>query len=552
MALGSLHRARMGAHGLPHTEQTSTSGRVRSSITPIGSGIGATATSRMPDCLGSTVDGRWSRRNASRRHVILSAAATDTPKRRGRPRKSDQEQTEEPVEAVPSHMVFPTPGEFQQTLFRSLTLVGLGLHTGEPVTVRVRPALLGEGRYFVRVPFGSLSLELSPRLLDEATESAKLELFQAFMQAVEIGGFKGNFARFVDGLDPETPGREGVLAALMEEIARSQWVGEDPEPPLPRSPKETALPAAIEAVPASDAPSDRGGVAAAASRGLLWPFQQALGAPGDALSVYGAQGLLSALEACGVDNARIEVDGGPELPLLDGSAYSWAAEIQDAGLTYAFRGDGEDEPERRLVLRPPGPIIVREGDAWISVVPADDIQVTVGLDHTAESEIIGKQWFSWSLFQGEHYRGAIADAREYCADPLALEAAREAGGLRGAAEASMIIANKDRWLDGVLLRHLKDEPVRHALCDLIGDLALNAMPGTGGLPVGHVVAYKPTHALAAKFVRALRLSASEADWVPVVDVLNEESAALLPDEEDEGGEGEEEEGAEEEEEDAGR
>lgn len=37
--------------------------------------------------------------------------------------------------------------------------------------------------------------------------------------------------------------------------------------------------------------------------------------------------LLSALEACGVDNARIEIEGGPEVPIIDGSALSWAIDL---------------------------------------------------------------------------------------------------------------------------------------------------------------------------------------------------------------------------------
>ena len=37
-------------------------------------------------------------------------------------------------------------------------------------------------------------------------------------------------------------------------------------------------------------------------------------------SVHSVEAVLSALECCGVDNARIEIEGGGELPTLDGSA----------------------------------------------------------------------------------------------------------------------------------------------------------------------------------------------------------------------------------------
>jgi UDP-3-O-acyl-N-acetylglucosamine deacetylase len=40
------------------------------------------------------------------------------------------------------------------------------------------------------------------------------------------------------------------------------------------------------------------------------------------------------------------------------------------------------------------------------------------------------------------------------------------------------------------VRHVYDEPVRHAMVELLGDLALNAKEGHSGIPIGHIVAYK--------------------------------------------------------------
>jgi UDP-3-O-acyl-N-acetylglucosamine deacetylase len=38
--------------------------------------------------------------------------------------------------------------------------------------------------------------------------------------------------------------------------------------------------------------------------------------------------------------------------------------------------------------------------------------------------------------------------------------------------------------------HFSDEPCRHKILDLIGDLSLFAQFGNQGLPVAHIVAYK--------------------------------------------------------------
>lgn len=43
--------------------------------------------------------------------------------------------------------------------------------------------------------------------------------------------------------------------------------------------------------------------------------------------VQGAEHLLAALEGMGVDNARIEIEGGNEVPIIDGSALGWVIEI---------------------------------------------------------------------------------------------------------------------------------------------------------------------------------------------------------------------------------
>lgn len=42
----------------------------------------------------------------------------------------------------------------------------------------------------------------------------------------------------------------------------------------------------------------------------------------------GVEHLLSALEMLGVDNARIEVEGSHELPIIDGSALGWTVDVQ--------------------------------------------------------------------------------------------------------------------------------------------------------------------------------------------------------------------------------
>lgn len=83
-----------------------------------------------------------------------------------------------------------------------------------------------------------------------------------------------------------------------------------------------------------------------------------------------------------------------------------------------------------------------------------------------------------------------------------------------------------------MVRYYDDEPVRHKLIDLTGDLALLGYMGNQGLPVGHVLAYKANHAMHIEFARALLDACEEDDYVLVHDVLEMQEA----EDEDEDGE----------------
>lgn len=79
---------------------------------------------------------------------------------------SSREQLREAA-LVDRHNVPTTPlsKPYQQTLRRSFTLCGIGLHSGLVETVRVCPARADEGRYFVRVPAGTI-----PEFADDDAE----------------------------------------------------------------------------------------------------------------------------------------------------------------------------------------------------------------------------------------------------------------------------------------------------------------------------------------------------------------------------------------------
>lgn len=193
--------------------------------------------------------------------------------------------------------------------------------------------------------------------------------------------------------------------------------------------------------------------------------------------------LLAALTGAGIDNARIEVSG-PEVPLLDGSAQVWVKAIQAAGC--------QPLSAQRQPLKVIAPVWVQQEDAFVVAMPAEETRLTYGIDFDLSA--IGNQWYSWSP-QSQSFATTIAPARTF---GLAhqVEYLRQQGLIKGGSLDNALVCDRDGWVNPPL--RFENEPVRHKLLDLIGDLSL-----LGTLPVAHVIAYKASHNLHIQLAKAL-------------------------------------------------
>jgi UDP-3-O-[3-hydroxymyristoyl] N-acetylglucosamine deacetylase len=201
-------------------------------------------------------------------------------------------------------------------------------------------------------------------------------------------------------------------------------------------------------------------------------------------SVRTVEHLLAALASMGIDNARIEVDG-PEIPLLDGSALGWVKAIAQVGPMV------QSSPRQQC---PPiqEPLWVREDDAFVVALPADEPRYTYGIDF--EVSAIGKQWFSWSPSH-ESFAEAIAPARTFGLASQ-IEPLQRRGLIQGGNLENALVCGEDGWLNPPL--RFSNEPVRHKLLDLVGDLSL-----LGSLPNAHILAYKASHRLHIQLAQSL-------------------------------------------------
>ena len=365
------------------------------------------------------------------------------------------------------------------------------------------PAFANEGRYFVRVPPGVVPENASSAsdeesgafarddLTDEETEDLLLDHLRDMM---------GNMRPSSRAADEEEKKKNAERA---EELgAREAARRESPSAFVSKNAtEETRIAASAALTQANLRLSTRLAVDEANAVGTV-------------------EHVLSALEACGVDNARIEVEGTGEIPILDGSAYPFTYDVARVGVVPAPSVDAGDDSASgdsappRMAWKLDAPITVRgDGGAFVTLHPDDATKLTYGIDFTYKSRAIGKQWESWTPTEDGAYADFIAPARTFAtmADVMAYF---RAGYIRGGTENCALIAHGDEFWNPPMV--LPNEPARHKLLDLIGDLSLLAEPGMAGVPVGHVVAYKAGHELHAKFARAVReaIDRGEAKKVP--------------------------------------
>lgn len=186
--------------------------------------------------------------------------------------------------------------------------------------------------------------------------------------------------------------------------------------------------------------------------------------------------LLSVFLSMGIDNAFVEIDN-LEVPILDGSGLPFVRLLRAAGLKLYRR--------RRKFLAIRRPVSVEGNGKRLTIHPAD--QFMVSCDVFFAHPKVGRQTMELEL-SPERYASEIAPARTFGFEQE-LDAMRNMGLIRGASLESAVCFNGSGVLNPEGLR-FPDEPCRHKILDLIGDLALIGRP-----ILGHVVAERAGHAM---------------------------------------------------------
>jgi UDP-3-O-acyl-N-acetylglucosamine deacetylase len=196
--------------------------------------------------------------------------------------------------------------------------------------------------------------------------------------------------------------------------------------------------------------------------------------------------VLAALAGLRIDNCTIELDG-PEPPGLDGSAQVFVDLLRQAGVVL--------QPARRAAWSVTAPVVVRQNGATLALHPATgyELKASYILDYGLGSPI-GRHIHTQTITP-ESFATNLAGCRTFLLEAEAVELRRQGLGARTKTSDLVIFGP-----GGPIQNRLRyaDEPARHKILDLVGDLSL-----LGQDVRGHLVAYRSGHPLNVELVRVL-------------------------------------------------
>ncbi len=219
---------------------------------------------------------------------------------------------------------------------------------------------------------------------------------------------------------------------------------------------------------------------------------------------------LAALYGMDIDNCLIQVNG-PEMPILEGSAEAYIESIKNVGIVE------QNANKDVYIIRKK--IEVRDEDTGASIVilPDDSFSITAMISYQSK-------WFSSQFATLENVKDfdkEIARARTFVfvrdVEPLLQAGYIKGGDLDNAIviyEEEIPQERLDKLADHLGVAHVdakklgflntkplvwENEPARHKLLDIVGDMALIGRPIRG-----RIIATKPGHSINNKFARQIR------------------------------------------------
>ena len=226
--------------------------------------------------------------------------------------------------------------------------------------------------------------------------------------------------------------------------------------------------------------------------------------------IHTVEHILAAITGSSIDNIIIEIDN-IEIPILDGSAKQFSERIEEIGFTIQNAKRKYFEIKKRISFTD------EESGSKLVATPSDDYEINIEINYN--SSTLGIQ--NATLDKISNFKNEIASSRTFCflheleelidknlvkggninnaivvvEDEICNEKLSK---LKKAFNNPKIQVNESGYLNNLNLRH-NNEPARHKLLDVIGDLSLVGRPIKG-----KITAEKPGHKNNTKFAKELK------------------------------------------------
>ncbi|MEC5147257.1 bifunctional UDP-3-O-[3-hydroxymyristoyl] N-acetylglucosamine deacetylase/3-hydroxyacyl-ACP dehydratase [Chitinophaga sp. 212800010-3] len=220
--------------------------------------------------------------------------------------------------------------------------------------------------------------------------------------------------------------------------------------------------------------------------------------------------IMAALAGTGVDNVLVELDGG-EIPIMDGSAYAFIDAIEKTGL------QNQDAKKVYYTIDTNVSYYDEKKKVEMVAMPSVNYRITCLIDFN--SPVLGTQHAKMKGI--EEFKTEIAPCRTFCflhelEYQLSLNLIKggdinnaivvvdkpvteeELARLAKVFNRDNISVQKEGILNNIELR-FPNEPARHKLLDVVGDLALIGYPINA-----HIIANRPGHASNVEFARKIK------------------------------------------------
>ena len=209
------------------------------------------------------------------------------------------------------------------------------------------------------------------------------------------------------------------------------------------------------------------------------------------VSVSTVEHLLAAFYGEGIDNALVEIDG-PEVPIMDGSAFDFVEAIRSAGI--------EKQKNSKKIIKVLKKIEIKDGKKYISIEPHDE-DLIIDFEIVYTNPLIRTRRKEFKLNNGD--LTSIYNSRTFCLYED-IDKIKSKGLAKGGSLENAIVVKENKILNENGLRH-RHEFVEHKILDCIGDLML-----AGHKIFGHIKTSQGGHHLTNILLR--KFLSDKSSW----------------------------------------